>query len=203
MRSCRTSAADTTKSPPTSHRPSAWRQHSTSSRWSCDLRFSRPDACLRPLDATGPRAEPPAHGPPEQVGQRTRPRRPPTGRPSARRRTDEVIRTRRPAWDRPLNRPPDHPTGQGRGQRQGSYQISRAGGRRRCWWAGPGCAAPVKQGRGRRRRPARRGTSRSQCSPDAGFRSLPSHPRRDRSATGATGAAGSSIEACRSARPWP
>jgi IS6 family transposase len=45
MRSCRTSAADTTNSPPTSHRRSVWRPHSASSRWRCDLCVSRPDAC--------------------------------------------------------------------------------------------------------------------------------------------------------------
>src|SRR5829696_83172 len=54
MPSCRTSAAATTTSAPTSHRRSAWLQHSASSHWPCDLRFSRPDACPGTLDATDP-----------------------------------------------------------------------------------------------------------------------------------------------------
>ena len=37
--SSRTSAADTTNSPPTSHRRSGWRPHSANWRWSCDQRL--------------------------------------------------------------------------------------------------------------------------------------------------------------------
>ena len=39
MRACRTSAAATTNSPWTSHRGSAWPQHSPSSHWPCDQHF--------------------------------------------------------------------------------------------------------------------------------------------------------------------
>jgi hypothetical protein len=56
MPSCRTSAAATTNSPPTSHRRSGWRQHSANWHWPCDRLFFQTrrlpgqSECNRPPD---------------------------------------------------------------------------------------------------------------------------------------------------------
>ena len=65
MPSCRTSAADTTNSLPTSHRRPAWLLHSASSHWPCDpallqtRRLSRHAGCNRPVAARSPDRLPP------------------------------------------------------------------------------------------------------------------------------------------------
>ena len=99
--------------PPPPTTPPRW-----SARDAATAAASPTDAVSQPASTLRRAARNPLHaGPPKQVGQRRRPRRPPTratiGPPTHRRRPPDTP----PAWDRTLNRRPDHPTGLERGQK--------------------------------------------------------------------------------------